>query len=155
MSIRFLDTLKKTLYQGDIVLDDDEGVTGRGLGRSDTNNIPVLLWPRKLWRTRQVPYLISGQSYDAISKLPLQNCPPTSRILQNCPPPFDMTRKICLKVRYFDLGSGERNLIQFLIWFLFIKSFAKKNSNKGRGFFYNGKKKPVDTGRPTKFLGFP
>ena len=56
------------MYQGDIVLNDDEEAAVRGLGRSDTNNIAVLLWPRKLWRTRQVPYLISGHSYDAISK---------------------------------------------------------------------------------------
>ena len=41
-----------------------------GAGRSaSVENIAVLSWPRKLWRTRVVPYIISGHSYDAISKL--------------------------------------------------------------------------------------
>ena len=33
---------------------------------------------------------------------------------------FDMTRKTFILVGYFDLGSGERNLIQYLIRFLFM-----------------------------------
>ena len=41
-----------------------------GAGRSASGeNIAVLLWPRKIWRTRVVPYIISGHSYDAISEL--------------------------------------------------------------------------------------
>ena len=35
-------------------------------------------------------------------------------------PQFDMTRKIFIKVGYFDLQSGERNLIHFLILVLFM-----------------------------------
>ena len=41
-----------------------------GASRSaSVDNIAVLVWPRKLWRTRVVPYIISGHSYVAISKL--------------------------------------------------------------------------------------
>ena len=33
---------------------------------------------------------------------------------------FDTTQKILIKVEYFYLGSGQRNLIQYLIRFLFM-----------------------------------
>ena len=39
---------------------------------------------------------------------------------------FDMTQKILIKVGYFYLGSLERNLIQYLIRFLFMLNFASK-----------------------------
>ena len=38
-------------------------LAGVGLGRSTTeDNLAVLLWPRKIWTTREVPYMISHSS---------------------------------------------------------------------------------------------
>ena len=60
----------KTISQGDIMVDKTEMDIIAGGGRSASiDNLAVLLWPRKLWRTRVVPYIISGHSYDSISKL--------------------------------------------------------------------------------------
>ena len=49
------------------MLNDDENAA-LGLGRSASQNIIVLTWPRKLWRTRTVPYLVSGHSYSDVRK---------------------------------------------------------------------------------------
>ena len=54
---------------------------------------------------------------------------------------FDMTPKIFIKVGYFDLGSGERNLIQFLIQFLlmfFCPPFKKLNFRHCVSAYFSG-----------------
>eukprot|EP00795_Rhopilema_esculentum_P010741 gene10741-19526_t len=80
----------RTVYQGDIVLDEAENAA-LGLGRSTTQNIIVLTWPRKLWRTRTVPYIISGQSYDAVQKIEAAM--------------RDLEKRVCLKFRKHQSGD--------------------------------------------------
>ena len=53
-------------------------------------------------------------------------------------PQLDLTWKIFEKVGYFDPGSGERNLIQFVIWFLFLYVMFCNKRPQWHGFFYNG-----------------
>ena len=65
----FQGTTKTKLVQGDIAVDESEKAILSGLGRSAGENLAVLLWPRKTWRTRVVPYTISGHSRDAIGML--------------------------------------------------------------------------------------
>ena len=54
--------------------------------------------------------------------------------------------KIFIKVEYFDLGSGERNLTQSLYGFYSCKVLQLKTLIKGHGFFYNGQKKQLVSG---------
>jgi len=63
------------IFQGDIMVNEKEKeiwnkrLAGVGLGRSTTeDNLAVLLWPRKIWTTREVPYMISHSS-DAERKI--------------------------------------------------------------------------------------
>ena len=58
------------LKDGDIMVNKSEKLELENFGRSATvDNLAVLLWPRKIWTSRIVPYIISGHSYDAIGML--------------------------------------------------------------------------------------
>ena len=52
------------------MMNKSEKLEFQNFGRSAVvDNLVVLLWPRKIWTSRIVPYIISGHSYDAIGML--------------------------------------------------------------------------------------
>ena len=54
-------------YQGDIMLDETPDEVFHDMGRkSEEGSFGVLIWPLRVWRTREVPYAIQGHSQFAI-----------------------------------------------------------------------------------------
>ena len=60
----------KRLYQGDIMLDETPDEVFHEMGRkSQEGSFGVIIWPLRVWRTRDVPYTINGHTQDSISNL--------------------------------------------------------------------------------------
>eukprot|EP00794_Sanderia_malayensis_P015793 gene15793-17386_t len=59
------------LVQGDIAVSNDaeELEKLRKLGRTTAQHNVVLIWPRKLWRTREIPYIFDGLSTNEQQKV--------------------------------------------------------------------------------------
>ena len=63
------DATGRHLYQGDIMLDATPNQTLHEMGRkAEEGAFGVIIWPLRVWRTREVPYTIKGHAPRAIRK---------------------------------------------------------------------------------------